>query len=538
VSEDAIRRRGIEGAGINGRINRRLCIHGFDMKLAELLEDNDIQEVSGDTAGDITDICYDSRKCAKNSLFVAIRGLSYDGHNFITHAIEKGARYIVHEEDVSPEQKTEATFIRVLDSRRALGKLGKMFYKNPSSELSLVGVTGTNGKTTVTYFLESILKETGSNCGVVGTINYRYGENIYEASQTTPESLDLQRILREMVDAGVTHAVMEVSSHAIDQGRVRDCEFDVGIFTNLSQDHLDYHETMESYFQAKKKFFDEQLKEDTGILINVDDPWGARLLREIGKPVVTYGIDIPSDVSVSDFELSIDGIKAEVKAGDKVFSLCSPVIGRFNLYNILAATAAALCLDIPEESIRAGIEELLNIPGRFEKVSDSTQPATFIDYAHTEDALRKILESLASFRRERIITVFGCGGDRDRTKRPRMGRAVSDLSDITIITSDNPRTEDPLKIINDIEKGIEGSSAAKLTPTEIAEGDDKKGYIVVPDRLSAIELALSVARIDDIVLIAGKGHEDYQILGKKRIFFDDRVVAKEVLAKRTWEGSR
>jgi UDP-N-acetylmuramoyl-L-alanyl-D-glutamate--2,6-diaminopimelate ligase len=513
-------------------------INGFDMKLFNLLEDSDVQEISGDTSGDITDICYDSRGCVENSLFVAIRGLNYDGHSFISHAVKKGARYIVHEQDVTPELKAGVTFIRVSDSRRALGKFGKRLYKNPSSELCLIGVTGTNGKTTVTYFLESILKKAGLTSGVVGTINYRYGEHIYDAPQTTPESLDLQRILREMADAGVTHAVMEVSSHAIEQGRVRDCEFDIGIFTNLSQDHLDYHETMESYFDAKKKFFHEQLKESAKILINGDDPWGARLLGELGKPVLTYGIDTPSDVSVNDFALSIDGIEAEVKAGDKVFNLHSPVIGRFNLYNILAATAAALCLDIPKECVKAGVEGLLSIPGRFEKVSDPTQPPTFIDYAHTEDALRKILESLAAFRRERIITVFGCGGDRDRTKRPLMGRAVSDLSDIIIITSDNPRTEDPLKIISDIEKGIEGTSVAKFNPNEMAEGVEKKGYTVVPDRFSAIELALSVAGIDDIVLIAGKGHEDYQILGKKRILFDDRVVAKEVLARRTWEGKR
>jgi UDP-N-acetylmuramoyl-L-alanyl-D-glutamate--2,6-diaminopimelate ligase len=504
------------------------------MKLVDLLEGSDIQEVSGDTSGEITDICYDSRGCAKNSLFVAIRGLLYDGHSFIPHAIKKGARYIVHEEGVSPEQKAGATFIRVPDSRRALGKLGKRFFKNPSSELSLLGVTGTNGKTTVTYFLESILKQAGLKCGVVGTINYRYGENIYEAPQTTPESLDLQRILREMTDAGVTHAVMEVSSHAIDQGRVRDCEFDVGIFTNLSQDHLDYHETMESYYHAKKKFFHEQLKEDTRILINIDDPWGARLLGEIGKPVTTYGIDTPSDVSVSDFELSINGIDAEVKAGEKVFALRSPAIGRFNLYNILAATAAALCLDIPEETIKAGIEELSNIPGRLEKVSGLREPPTFVDYAHTEDALRKVLENLADFKRERIITVFGCGGDRDRTKRPLMGKAATDLSDIAIVTSDNPRTEDPLKIIDDIERGIAKDYVTKFSPEEIASGIDKKGFTVVPDRLSAIELALSIAGINDIVLIAGKGHEDYQILGTRRISFDDRIVAKAALARRRW----
>ncbi len=508
------------------------------MKLVDLLEDSDVQEVSGDTSNDITDICYDSRRCVKNALFVAIRGLSYDGHNFISDAIKKGARCIVHDHDVSPDLKAGTTFIRVPDSRRALGNLGKTFYKNPSSEICLVGVTGTNGKTTVTYFLESILKKAGLRSGVVGTINYRYGDRIYEAPQTTPESLDLQKTLREMADAGVTHVVMEVSSHAIDQGRVRDCEFDIGIFTNLSQDHLDYHETMDSYFHAKEKFFQEQLTEDSRILINSDDPWGARLLGEIERPALTYGIDTPSDVSVSDFVLSIDGIDAEVKAFDSSFSLHSPVIGRFNLYNMLAATAAARCLDIPEASITAGIEALMSIPGRFEKVSDSTQPATFVDYAHTEDALRKILESLTAFRKERIITVFGCGGDRDRTKRPLMGKAVSDISDITVITSDNPRTEDPLKIIGDIEKGIEETSVAKVTPKEMAKGIDEKGYTVVPDRHQAIELALSVAGIDDIVLIAGKGHEDYQILGKKRIFFDDRVIAREVLSGRTWEGKR
>jgi UDP-N-acetylmuramoyl-L-alanyl-D-glutamate--2,6-diaminopimelate ligase len=498
------------------------------VKLLHLLEHIDIEEVSGDTSGDVDGIYYDSRKCKDGSLFVAVSGLKYDGHDFISEALKRGARYCVHEENVPPELKAQATFVRVGDSRRTLGKLGKAFYGNPSNRLYLIGVTGTNGKTTVTFFLESILRKAGFSVGVIGTVNYRYGGYVFPAPHTTPESFDLHKILREMADAGVTHVVMEVSSHAIDQGRIDECEFDMGIFTNLSQEHLDYHHSMEDYFLAKSRFFRNSLKEGT-IIINGDDHWGIRLLKDIETTAVTFGMERPCDISVKHYELSIQGTEAKIEVPEEIIVLHSPIIGKFNLYNILAALSAALSLRISADCIRSGIEDVVKIPGRLEKVSSPDEPATFIDYAHTEDALRKVLENLSDFRKEKIITVFGCGGDRDRTKRPLMGKAATELSDFSIITSDNPRTEDPMKIIEDIVHGIEKEAVPGYSPEAIEKGVGQRGYAVVPDRLSAIELAVSMAGINDIVLIAGKGHEDYQILGDRRISFDDRIVASKAL---------
>jgi len=505
------------------------------MRLSRLLRGIEPLTITGDPDGEVVSVCHDSAQCREGSLFVAIPGLLTDGHRFIADAIRRGARFVVLEQDIPLPAGVAA--IRVRESRRALGLLGRNFFSDPSSEIGLIAVTGTNGKTTVTYLLESILRAAGYRVGVLGTVNYRYGGKILPAPNTTPESFEMQRILREMADHGVTHCVCEVSSHAVDLKRVDDCAFDLGVFTNLTQDHLDYHKTMENYFQAKKRFFTEVLpaggkNRPLKAVINGDDPWGRRILREIGG-VLTFGLEIPCDVTAEPFRLSLEGIEATLRFGPESLDIASPLLGRFNLCNILAAAAAARALGIPGRWIREGIAALAHVPGRLEKVSEAGQPAVFVDYAHTEDALENVLATLLEFRKGRIITVFGCGGDRDRTKRPGMGKVAAAFSDLAIITSDNPRTEDPLEIIDDIERGME-SGSTRYAPEEIMNGFTGKGYTVLADRKAAIHLAVSVADSDDIILVAGKGHEDYQIVGTDKFPFDDRAVAREfLLARRT-----
>ena len=502
------------------------------MQLSYLIKGLDILEISGDNSGDVSSICYDSGRCEEGSLFVAVSGHKSDGHDYISEAVNRGARYIVHEKDIYT--KPQITYIKVADSRRALGVLGKNFFQNPSSKLCLIGITGTNGKTTVSYLLESILTSAGLKVGVIGTVDYRFNGKVFPAPITTPESLDLQKMLSEMADSGITHVILEVSSHSLDLKRVHGCEFNLGIFTNLSRDHLDYHHTMERYFLAKKIFFEEILHVGKKMIINSDDIWGQKLLEEIDKKAKTFGIESGSDVSAENFTISRDGIKGEIKTPHGNFTINSSMIGKFNLYNILAATTAALSLRIPEKHIQAGIENLKNIPGRLEKVSKPGQPTVFVDYAHTEDALRKVLKNLSKLNKGKIITVFGCGGDRDHGKRPLMGNAATTLSDITIVTSDNPRTEDPLTIIKEIEKGIiglTGTTVKKYSPEELNKNFNNRGYTIVPDRKAAIELAIAIANVLDTVLIAGKGHENYQIIGNRRTPFDDRIVSAEALKK-------
>ncbi|HUH66186.1 MAG TPA: UDP-N-acetylmuramoyl-L-alanyl-D-glutamate--2,6-diaminopimelate ligase [Syntrophales bacterium] len=510
------------------------------MQIQAAIKDIGIIQVSGALAGEVSAICYDSRNCVKDSLFVAVSGFKQDGHAFIGDAVGRGARFIVHEKDYSPPPGV--TSIRVKDSRAILGILGKNFFRDPSSQVCLIGITGTNGKTTVTYLLEAILKAAGYRAGVIGTVNYRFNDEVWPAPHTTPESYELQKILRTMVDRGVTYVVMEVSSHAVDLRRVDDCSFDMGIFTNLSQDHLDYHKTMEAYFEAKKRFFYEIMpagkkKYQHRMLVNGDDPWGQRLVREVGPKLTcwTYGMDTRCDVEARDSVFSLEGIKAEISAGGKRFAVTSPLIGKYNLYNILAAVASASVIKIPDRFIRAGIGNLKNVPGRLEKVSGPSEPVVFVDYAHTEDAMQRVLQNLSPFKKGRIITVFGCGGDRDRGKRPLMGKAATAWSDLTVITSDNPRTEDPLSIIAEIEKGVAGGPVTKLTYGELRTKEIEKGYAVIPDRREAIGTAVSLSHASDIVLIAGKGHEDYQIIGEKKFPFDDRKVASEALMNRRKE---
>jgi murE/murF fusion protein len=518
--------------------------------LTRLLHTVDLLEIQGNLSGTCESLCYDSRGCGPGSLFVAVPGLKTDGHAHIADALARGARVVVHEAPWTPPPGVTA--VRVADARRALGRLARNFFGDPSAALTLVAVTGTNGKTTVTYLLEAILRATGHATGVLGTVNYRYGAKTFAAPNTTPESYELQRLLRQMADAGVTHVVAEVSSHAVDLKRVDEVAFDIGVFTNLSQDHLDYHGTMERYYVAKRRFFTEVLPaggkgRPCPCVINVDDPWGRRLAGEVALPVLTFGLADGAAVTAADAQLTLAGIAARLRCDRGEFPLRSPLFGRFNLENLLAAAAAALSLGVPTNAIAAGIAALAQVPGRLERVSRSGEPTVFVDYAHTDDALRRVLETLNEHRRGRIVTVFGCGGDRDRAKRPLMGRAAADLSDLTVVTSDNPRSEDPAAIIAQIEAGLAARGIPKLPPEalkpdrqpmtgapspEAPGAASPKGYTVIPDRARAIAAAVALAAETDICLIAGKGHEDYQILGERRIFFDDRLVARAALDAR------
>ncbi len=504
------------------------------MDLLDLLENVDVLEVHGTRARDVAGICYDSRRCGDDSLFVAVAGLQFDGHLFVPEAVRRGAKTIVYDREIA--RHASYTAIRVRDSRRALGVLGKNFFGNPSGRIGLIGVTGTNGKTTVTYLLESILREAGHEPGVIGTVNYRWGGKEFPASHTTPESFELQRLLAEIRDAGVSHVVMEVSSHALELRRVEDCEFDLGIFMNLTQDHLDFHGTMEDYYASKRRFFTDLLAGEKngrrqGRIVNLDDPWGRRLADEIGaKGLTTFGIESIAFVQAREAEFDLGETRAEIETPAGTFPIRAPFTGKFNLSNILAATAAAFHLGIPLTAIQRGIETARPVPGRLEKISEPGEPAVFVDYAHSEDALKRVLQNLGRFRRGRIITVFGCGGDRDRGKRPLMARAAADGSDLVVVTSDNPRTEQPLAIIGEIERGFAPCALKKVEPATLASGE--KVYTVVADRREAIDLAVRIAAPDDIVLIAGKGHEDYQIIGKEKFPFDDRTAGREALDRK------
>jgi len=415
-----------------------------------------------------------------------------------------------------------------------LGVLAKNYFGNPSAKLCLIGVTGTNGKTTTTYLLESILSAAGCKCGVLGTVNYRYNNKIYLAPNTTPESYEMQKILRAMADEGVTHVIAEVSSHAIDLKRIDDCDFDLGVFTNLTHEHLDYHLTMENYFQAKKRFFADVLPQSKKVhpqkmIINGDDKWGRIILKDVTLPALTYGVEKNDVVKTVSYKLSLAGIKANIDLAGETISIDTPLVGKFNIYNILAAAATAKALQIPKASIKAGIENLSCVPGRLERIDSSFGFTVFIDYAHKPDALKQVLQNLTEFEKKRIITVFGCGGNRDTGKRPLMGETATFYSDLTIVTSDNPRLEDPLAIIAEIEAGIDRSKIQKIAPGNLKAQDDTHCYAVIPERRKAIETAISAAKRGDIILIAGKGHEDYQILGTNKIPFDDRIVAEQTL---------
>ncbi len=391
------------------------------MKLNQLIKDLDIMNLPADITGDVSTLCYAADKCEKGSLFVAISGLKHDGHDYIADAASRGARYIVYEKDIQIPFGLKA--IKVKSGRRALGVLAKNYFGNPSAKLCLIGVTGTNGKTTTTYLLESILAQVGCKCGVLGTVNYRYNKKTYPAPNTTPESYEMQRILRAMADEGITHVIVEVSSHAIDLKRIDDCDFDLGIFTNLSHEHLDYHLTMENYFQAKKRFFAEVLPQSKKVhpqkmIINGDDTWGRIILRDVTLPALTYGMENNDAVKVVNYELSLSGIKADIDLAGEIISIRTPFVGKFNIYNILAAAAAAKALQIPKASIKAGIENISSVPGRLERIDSSSGFTVLIDYAHKPDALKQVLQNLAEFKKKELSQCLAAAG----TEIPARGR--------------------------------------------------------------------------------------------------------------------
>lgn len=467
------------------------------------------KDISGITVRRVTT---DSRKVAVGDLFIALRGYKIDGYKFIDNAIKKGARTIVSQRDFAPPENVVKVLVK--DARAASGLIAANFYGNPSKKLRITGVTGTNGKTTVTYIIENILKEAGKPTGVIGTINYRIGAKLLPAANTTPGPLELQALFDRMLTSGVKDVVMEVSSHSLDQGRVDHVLFDVGIFTNITKEHLDYHKTIKKYFDTKVKLFDK-LKTGAVAVLNNDDRMVSGLKNRIENRVLTYGLNRKSDIMACDIKLSMDNASFTIKTPRGAFAVSTKLIGRHNISNILASVAAAIALKIPLAVIKKGIESFRAVPGRLELVNEGQPFKIFVDYAHTEDALYNVLSLLREIAPDKnIITVFGCGGNRDSAKRPLMGNIACRFSDRVVVTSDNPRFEDPFAIISQIESGIR---------------NEFSNYEIVEDRRDAINKALKMASKGDVVVIAGKGHEKYQIVKDRTLPFDDCAVARELL---------
>jgi UDP-N-acetylmuramoyl-L-alanyl-D-glutamate--2,6-diaminopimelate ligase len=474
---------------------------------------------TGASVGFVTGIAYDSRAVEPGNVFVALKGRQADGSRFAQQAIERGAVAVVSEE--TPPLDVGAPWTIVHDARLALAFLAATFHHHPSAEMQVVGITGTNGKTTTAYLVAAIFEAAGSRCGVLGTVAYRIGDEVREATRTTPEAPDVQGLLRDMVSAGCAACAMEVSSHALALRRVDGVRFAAGVFTNLTRDHLDFHADMEDYFQAKRRLFD-LLPPNAPSLINLDDPRGATLADRVAMPV-TYAINRPATISPGPLSFSLEGLTFGVRTPRGPLQVRSSLVGRPNVYNILAAVAAATALDVPLDAIARGVQSLEGVPGRFQLVSSPRDEVTVVvDYAHTDDALRNLLETARPLARGRLITVFGCGGDRDRTKRPLMGAVAGRLSDLIVVTSDNPRTEDPNRIIEEIRRGL----------TADTRKDSEQRLLTIVDRRDAIAKAIAVARPGDLVLIAGKGHEKYQVIGDRILPFDDVVVAREALTRR------
>ena len=486
------------------------------MRINELLKRSGIavskRILSGLNNFEVKGISCSSGSIGRGFIFVAIKGSFQDGNNFISQAIAKGARVIVvQDKSRVVHGNKKAVVIKVRDTRLVLARLAAEFYGNPSSEMRVVGVTGTNGKTTVTYLIERILLKANCPTGVIGTVNYRFGDKIIPAKKTTPAAPELQSLLSQMQKAGCKYCIMEVSSHALEQARVEGIEFHSAVFTNLTQDHLDYHKTLEKYFQAKTRLF-HGLGKKAFALINNDDKYGRRLKKLTRARVVTYGLKKGACIRASRLKVNGEAAEFMLEAKGMALSFKTRLIGIHNVYNVLAAVGWALEAGIKASVIRRAIEDFSGVPGRLERIDSRKGFSVFVDYAHTEDALKNVLQALRKVFKGRIITVFGCGGDRDKGKRPKMGRVVCRISDYAIITSDNPRSEDPGKIIADIKQGISGNN-----------------FCVIVQRRDAIYRSLCLALPGDIVLIAGKGHENYQIIKDRVLDFDDRKAVRECL---------
>jgi UDP-N-acetylmuramoyl-L-alanyl-D-glutamate--2,6-diaminopimelate ligase len=490
------------------------------LRLDELVRELAGAEIHGDPSLEIETVTYDSRRCDEGSLFVAIRGLAVDGNEFIDAARKKGAAAVASEE----APRDDIPWVRVRDSREALAVLSATILGHPGRELDLVGITGTNGKTTTAYLIDSAIREAGETAGLLGTVAYRIGDRVAEAVRTTPEASDLQSFLRQMVDAGCRRAVLEVSSHSLAMRRVHGLEFEVAVFTNLTRDHLDFHGDMDSYFAAKRILFDSLLREDGRMVVNVDDDYGAELARTSSRKVWTCSLNPGADFTAEDVRLSLDGTRFRARTPAGVFEVQTSLLGRFSVRNALCAFGAGHALGLPPDALQRGVASLKGVPGRIERVDVGQDFTVLVDYAHTDDALKNLLETVRELGPRRLVTVFGCGGDRDRTKRPLMGAVASRLSDVVILTSDNPRTEPPEAIIEDVRRGI---PAARADETR-----------VVVDRREAIASALALGREGVVIVIAGKGHETHQVLRDRTVPFDDRQIVREVLARPAGAGGK
>lgn len=490
---------------------------GF-MNLQELISVLDVEKVVGPLNRIVKGLTYDSRKAKIGFLFVAISGFRQDGHNFIPEAVRKGARVVVVEKEIL-SLPPEITLIRVRSSREALAKLSSYWYGFPSRKLKLIGITGTNGKTTTTYLIESILKKAGYKVGRISTINYDLGSGPIPSRITTPESQDLQEMLCKMVDAGVDYAVIEVSSHSLVLHRVDGVQFDLAVFTNFSIDHLDFHKSMERYLEAKISLFRD--KAPRMAAVNVDDPMAHHFMKSISCPLITYGVKKEARIKGKILKMGVRGSSflAQVDK-DEPLRINLPLLGTHNVYNALAAISTASAQGVEPLVIKEGLEEVKRIPGRLEYIQNKRDLDVFVDYAHTPDALEKVLKTLRQVVKEKLWVVFGCGGDRDTQKRPLMGKVSLKFADHSVITSDNPRSEDPEKIIAVIEEGVREDG-----------GRRGKDYTTVVDRIEAIRMTLEGMRGGDVLLIAGKGHEKVQIFKDRVVEFNDSKVVRDLLSR-------
>ncbi|WP_226037933.1 UDP-N-acetylmuramoyl-L-alanyl-D-glutamate--2,6-diaminopimelate ligase [Aquibacillus saliphilus] len=484
------------------------------MKLNEIAKALYFYEITSSIDNiEINGLEMDSRIVEEGNLFVCIKGFTVDGHDYAHQAVKRGAVAVVAER---PLELTVPVII-VNDSTRALALLSNKFYDYPTNKLNLIGVTGTNGKTSVTHLLNEIFQQLEQETGLIGTIQMKMGKESFDVKNTTPDSLFLQRNFDEMVKRNIQTVFMEVSSHALDLGRVFGCNYDIAVFTNLSQDHLDYHDTMEDYLRAKSLLFSQlgnnyDTNKPKFAVINTDDPYNKALIKSTSQPVVTYGIDSNADVRATDVKLNADGSSFMLHTSKGKLAINSKLVGKFSVYNLLAATAAAICSDVPLEVIKKALDSTTGVNGRFEPVILGQSFGVIVDYAHTPDSLENVVTTIRSFAKGKVYVVVGCGGDRDRKKRPMMAEVATNFADVAIFTSDNPRSEDPRDIVNDMVAGI-----------------SKDNYKVTLDRKDAIENVINIAEKDDIILIAGKGHETYQIIGDQVNEFDDRKVATEAI---------
>jgi UDP-N-acetylmuramoyl-L-alanyl-D-glutamate--2,6-diaminopimelate ligase len=496
--------------------------HSRGVSLKSLLEGVELRSKVPPAEIEVRQVTHDSRKVLPGALFVAISGVATDGALFARDAVSRGAITVASEAAAPVDWPAEVAWVRVAEARKALAITAANFFGRPAAGLKLTGVTGTNGKTTTTSLIDSILRASGAKTGLFGTISYHTPSGEYPAPNTTPESVDLQSFFAEIRDAGGTYATMEASSHALAMDRLWGCHFAAAVFTNLTRDHIDFHKNFENYFAAKRRLF-----EGTGAgepdfsIINTDDEWGKKL-SGMGKTTLTYGLQNGSDLKAKKFQLSFDGLNFTAQTPKGPIQVESALVGRINVYNILAAIGAGIGLGISNDVIETGIRNLHAVAGRFQRIDQGQPFLVVVDYAHTDDALQNLIRTARELiTKGRIITLFGCGGSRDRTKRPIMGETSGKLSDLTILTSDNPRQEDPLKIISDVVVGMQKSGGK---------------YLIEPDRAKAISLAIEEARPGDIVLFAGKGHEDYQIFADRTIHFDDREVARTALGDRGYKA--